>query len=67
MLYSVITATLNIIWEHRNGVCFEKKEMSEEKAVIKIKEEVFTWVQSRANKFVIDRSKWLNSPLMAVM
>ncbi|KAL4557887.1 hypothetical protein LXL04_036081 [Taraxacum kok-saghyz] len=57
MLYSVIIATLNIIWEHRNGVCFEEKEMREANAIIKIKEEFpMDYLCIRVSKVITYRS-----------
>ena len=65
ILYAIAMATINIIWDHRNGVCFEKKEMTEVVAIQKVKEDVCIWIQSRSRLNSIDRSIWLISPLSA--
>ncbi|KAL4560925.1 hypothetical protein LXL04_033081 [Taraxacum kok-saghyz] len=57
---------LNIVWEHRNGVLFDKKEMSPIIAFTKTQDDSLCWVINRAKKLVIDRRIWIQSPFKEI-
>ncbi|KAL4558102.1 hypothetical protein LXL04_036298 [Taraxacum kok-saghyz] len=61
----VVVAVLHSIWSHRNKKVFENTEMCPQLAMVKIKEEVFIWIDSRANKIQIDKSSWDKYPFIA--
>ena len=65
VLEVIICSVLNTIWSHRNKVVFEKQELSPEIATLKIKEDVFSWIDSRARKIQLDMSLWATSPFDA--
>ncbi|KAL4564643.1 hypothetical protein LXL04_028710 [Taraxacum kok-saghyz] len=54
----ITIAGLNIIWEHRNGVLLDKKEMSPIIAFTKTQDDSLCWVLNRAKKLVIYRRIW---------
>ncbi|KAL4571559.1 hypothetical protein LXL04_018320 [Taraxacum kok-saghyz] len=62
----IFIAYINIIWEHRNGVSFDKKETSPDLAFSKMQDDAYSWISNRANKIVIDRSLWFQSLHKAV-
>ncbi|KAL4573165.1 hypothetical protein LXL04_019962 [Taraxacum kok-saghyz] len=67
VLKVMVIASLNIIWEHRNGVVFDRKALSFELAPVRVQEEVAFWIESRSSKICIDRSLWFKSPFKAIM
>ena len=62
---TTIIVNINLIWDHRNGVIFDKKEISIDLAFVRLQEEVAFWIESRSFKYRIDRSVWFSSPFTA--
>ncbi|KAL4578229.1 hypothetical protein LXL04_014349 [Taraxacum kok-saghyz] len=61
IMETIIMGAICSIWKHRNEVCFEKKKSSIDISFVRMQEETFCWISSRAFKLKIDRSFWFMS------
>ncbi|KAL4573563.1 hypothetical protein LXL04_020373 [Taraxacum kok-saghyz] len=62
----IVIANLNRIWDHRNGIIYEKKEYTTDLAFIRIQEESAFWIESRSINTRINRSSSFMSPFKAI-
>lgn len=65
ILFVVGAATLALLWLNRNEATFLNKRRLANELLAHIQRDSFLWIDSRASKISIDRSRWLVSPRLA--